>query len=197
MAPVETASQNTGPKLGRAPGDSAATSAQTASENGSPNRNRTSVAPHGPASSMIPRCKALRATWKPAAPMVMGIQSMLALPSRSTGGVGGGWLPDTGQWRAVSEGVESPPYPTPSPRGKGLCLEPAPSPFLPGREVVQRVDQAIALAVRVSVSARRGGDAAVEPHRDLGLGSAPRSRTWCTRGAAAWRVAALISYDTL
>ncbi len=61
-APVEAASQNAGPKLGRAPGDRAAIAAQAASENGSPNRNRTSVAPHGPASPSNPRCRALRAT---------------------------------------------------------------------------------------------------------------------------------------
>src|SRR5690349_19729836 len=92
-------------------------------ENGSPNRKRTSVAPHGPASPMSPRCNALRATWKPAAPMVMGTQSMAHGPSPSKGGSGvGGCFRQTPSRRnaAIS------PHPQPLPlQGKGLFLEPA------------------------------------------------------------------------
>ena len=44
------------------------------SEKGSPNRNRTSVAPQGPAVVITPRCSALRPTWKIDAATVAGIQ---------------------------------------------------------------------------------------------------------------------------
>ena len=64
-APRPATSQKEARNCGCAPGVNAmATSANTA-EKGRPNRNRTSVAPHGPVCGIRLRCSPLRATWNP------------------------------------------------------------------------------------------------------------------------------------
>ncbi len=92
-APTVTAIRNRDDGLGMASGVINATAAKIARENGRPNRNRTSVAPQGPASPTRPRCRALRATCSGVAAAVRRIQSIRAsFPSPSWGG----WTPRSG-----------------------------------------------------------------------------------------------------
>ena len=61
-APRPAATQNRAVNCGEASGQTSQQTATKTRVNGRPNRTRTSVAPHGPASPMSPRCSALRAT---------------------------------------------------------------------------------------------------------------------------------------
>src|SRR5436190_9575532 len=189
IAPSTTATAKRTLGCGAACGVSAATTPKIASENGRPNRNRTSVAPHGPASPTSPRWSALRATCNGAAEAVRMIQSNFApFPpfmgrDRPRSGQGGE------VWIRSERSDVWPDFPTrlaslatlPM-KGRETALrksEPAGDPaagralFLPREEVVERVDIGLGRGGEgVGVRRRAGGDPAVflEPHRHLGLG---------------------------
>ena len=60
--PTAQVARNRALRSGRTPPLSTQAKPAMTTANGSPNRKRTSVAPHGPASASRPRCVALRAT---------------------------------------------------------------------------------------------------------------------------------------
>jgi hypothetical protein len=78
--PAPTLRKNRRPGSGRASGVARTAIPSRAREKGRPNRNRTRVAPQGPASPIMPRWKALRATWSGAAAAASTAHSMAQNP---------------------------------------------------------------------------------------------------------------------